>query len=880
MNIQAPTPYRAFLESKVKLARPLGFEVAESDVNPAMKPHCKVIVPWALKGGRRAIFAAFGLHKTSMQLDLMRIIGNRLDAPTLITLPLDVRHEFFEEHEVRGFAALGQKLKFIQSTSEIVNGNVTHLTNYESVREGKIDVTRFAGSSLDEAAILRGFGGSKTFREFMRLFEAVQYRFVATATPSPNDYIELLAYSAYLGIMDVGEAKTRFFRRNSEEADALTLHPHKEKEFWLWVASWALFIQKPSDLGFSDEGYELPEIDVRWHEIKGDHKDAGAERDGQLRLIKNAALGVTEASREKRDSLDARVETMMAIRAEDPGAHRIIWHDLEAERHAIEKAVPSCVTVYGSQEPEARARSVKDFSQGRIAELGGKPVMLGSGVNFQKHCWWAIFLGIGFKFKDFIQAVYRIQRFGQAHPVRLDLIYTEAEREVRASLEEKWRQDTEMRVKMSALIREYGLAQTSVMGVLTRSIGCVREERLSSDGGETWRAINNDTVEECARLESCSVGLIVTSIPFSTQYEYCPSYNDFGHNESNDVFWQQMDYLTPNLLRVLKPGRVFCCHVKDRIVPGGMTGLGFQTVYEMHADAIKHYKRHGFAYLGMRTIATDVVRENNQTYRLGWSEQCKDGSRMGAGMPEYLLVFRKPPTDNSVGYADSRVKKEKPLCDDHGVAQPFDEDRNWRKPVPGTGYSRARWQLDAHAFWRSSGDRLLSSEEMLGLPHKQLYRLWRGRSKDAVYDYHGHVAVSEALDHAERLPSTFMLLPPHSVDEAVWSDVARMRTLNLNQWARGREAHLCPLQFDIVERAIVVYSEKGDVVLDPFGGLMTVPYCAVKLGRKGLGVELDPRTYKDGVFYLQSAEAEAAVPSLFDALNAEAEDQLQVEDVA
>ena len=370
--------YREFLESKVKLAQPLGFEVGEGDVNPNMKPHCKIIVPWALKGGRRAIFAAFGLHKTSMQLDLMRLIGNRTGGPTLITLPLDVRHEFFEEHEVRGFAALGQKLKFIQSTSEIVNANVTHLTNYESVREGKIDVSRFAGSSLDEAAILRGFGGSKTFREFMRLFEAVNYRFVATATPSPNDYIELLAYSAYLGIMDVGEAKTRFFRRNSEEADALTLHPHKEKEFWLWVASWALFIQKPSDLGFSDDGYELPELDVRWHEIKCDHKDAGQERDGQMRLLKNAALGVVEASREKRDSLDARVAAMMADRAEDPGAHRIIWHDLEAERHAIEKAIPSCVTVYGSQDPEERARSViLGLCVQRVEQRGDRRFCLG-----------------------------------------------------------------------------------------------------------------------------------------------------------------------------------------------------------------------------------------------------------------------------------------------------------------------------------------------------------------------------------------------------------------------------------------------------------------------------------------------------------------------
>ncbi len=365
-------------------------------------------------------------------------------------------------------------------------------------------------------------------------------------------------------------------------------------------------------------------------------------------------------------------------------------------------------------------------------------------------------------------------------------------------------------------------------------------------------------------MPEASVGLILTSIPFATQYEYTPSYNDFGHTDDNAHFWQQMDYLTPELLRVLQPGRVAAIHIKDRIVPGGMSGLGFQTVAPFHAEAIDHFRRHGFAYLGMKTIVTDVVRENNQTYRLGWTEQCKDGSRMGVGMPEYLLLFRRPPTDASNGYADAPVLKEKPLCDDRGMPAPFDSRCNWRHPVPGTGYSRGRWQMDAHGFSRSSGNRLLSSEELAELPHEALYKLWRERSLADVYDFEAHVAVAEGLDHAERLPATFMLLPPHSWHPDVWTDVARMRTLNGAQAAAGREMHLCPLQFDIAERAIVQFSMPGEVVLDPFAGIMTVPYCAVRLGRRGLGIELNAGYFADGLSYLRAAEEEVAAPTLFD----------------
>jgi hypothetical protein len=850
--------YHRFLARKVSMAESRGFACDPSEVHPLLKAHQRDIVAWAVRGGRRAVFAAFGLGKTLIQLEIVRLVLEKAGGGRgLIVLPLGVRQEF-----VRDAAMLDLEVRFIRSIDEASTDGI-YLTNYETIRDGKLDPRAFTALSLDEAGILRGLGGTKTFREFMRLFEGTAtYRFVATATPSPNEFIELLAYAAFLDIMDVGQAKTRFFKRNSEKADALTLHAHKAREFWLWVASWAIFVQRPSDLGYSDEGYELPRLDVRWHQIPTDHARALPDGNGQGRLFANTTFGVVAAAREKKLSLPERVAKLLELRAEDPDAHRVIWHDLEDERRAIEHAIPGVATVYGSQALEVREPIIRDFADGRIPELACKPVMLGSGVNFQRHCSWAIYLGIGFKFADFIQSIHRLQRFLQPKSVRVDLIYTEAEADVRATLERKWQQHNELVANMTAIIREYGLSEASMAGALSRGLGVERQEVT----GPGWTLVNNDCVEETQRMAADSVDLILTSIPFSTMYEYSPLKNDFGHTDDERHFWAQMDFLTPQLLRVLEPGRNLVVHVKDRVEPGGVNKLGFQTVQPFHCDAIYHYREHGFAYLGMRTIVTDVVRENSQTYRLGWSEQCKDGTRMGVGMPEYLLLFRKPPTDLTNGYADVPVVKAKPRCDDHGAPAPFDSRTNWKRPIPGTGYSRARWQLDAHGFWRSSGDRLLSREEIASLAHKHIYRLWRDRSSSALYDIKAHVQLVEELDHLQRLPASFMLLPPHSWHPDVWSDVTRMRTLNGAQWSRGKQAHLCPLQFDTVDRVIEQMSMPGELVYDPFDGLGTVVLRAVKLGRRGLGVELSPSYHQDAVAHLRAAEHGVQGPTLFDLL--------------
>ncbi len=693
--------YKEFLETKIELATESGFIVNPGEVNKALKPHQRDAVMWALKGGRRALFESFGLGKTVQELEFCHLAAEHSGGRALIVLPLGVKQEFSRD----AVKVLGYEKPVYCRTMEEVEQSASQIviTNYERVRDGDIRPDYFSATSLDEASVLRSFG-SKTYQTFLDKFKSVPYKLVATATPSPNKYKELIHYAGYLEVMDTGQALTRFFQRDSTKANNLTLYPNMEDEFWMWVSSWALFITRPSDLNpdYSDDGYDLPELDVRWHELPVHYGDT-ADRDGQMQLFQEAAEGLKEAAAVKRESIGARV------------------------------------------------------------------------------------------------------------------------------------------AKMIEIVKKYGLTSANKAERLERKMGVEgsREERTVR--GQHYEAVYGDCVEETRAMESNSVDLIHTSIPFGNHYEYSANYNDFGHNQNTDRFFDQMDFLTPELLRVLRPGRVAAIHVKDRVLFGNATGTGMPTIEPFHAQCISHYMKHGFQYFGMITVVTDVVRENNQTYRLGWSEQCKDGSKMGVGCPEYILLFRKLPTDRSTAYADVPVKKSK-------------ED-----------YTRAQWQIDAHGYWRSSGDRLISKEELENISVDNLQAVYRKYSRESIYSYEDHVNLAKKLDENGKLPATFMVVAPGSWNQLeVWDDINRMRTLNTTQSRRRAQMHVCPLQLDIVERIINRYSNEGDTVYDPFGGLMTVPMTAVKMHRYGKGCELNPDYFRDGVGYLQAVENEVDEPTLFD----------------
>lgn len=825
--------YEEFLRSKVPQAEEAGFD-PPSPPHASLKPHQVDIARWACRGGRRAVFAKFGLGKTRIALQLADWVCTHTGGRFLIIAPLGVRQEF----TLSDGPAMGLRVEYVRNDADVQASTARILiTNYERVRDGGITLEQFAGVSLDEASVLRSYG-SKTYQSACTWGRKVRYRFVFTATPSPNRYKELIHYSHFLGVMDSGEALTRFFQRDSSEAGNLTLYPHMEGVFWAWMGSWACFLQKPSDLGYPDDGYTLPTIKVHWHRVEIDHTKAWGQTDswGQHQLFADDAQGLAKSAEIKRDSILLRVAKAREIMdADDPRKHWILWHDLEDERREIEKTVPDVKTVYGSQDLEDRENLIMGFSRGEYRTLATKPSIAGSGCNFQRHCADAIFIGVGYKFNDFIQAIHRIYRFQQTSVVNIHIVYLESEDLIVNELRAKWKRHDDLMSQMQEILRKNKLANLTVMQ-LTRSLGCERIEVTS----ERFRAIRNDCVLELEQMPADSVDFICTSIPFGNQYEYSPSFNDFGHNADNAAFFRQMDYLCPELLRVLRPGRIAAIHVKDRIRFGNVTGDGFPTVDPFSDHASVAFSKAGFRLIARITIDTDVVRENNQTYRLGWSENAKDGTKMGAGMPEYVLVFRKLPSDTSDGYADVPVVKSK------------------------SDYTRADWQIDAAGVWRSNGNRLPDPEIMRGMTHPEIIAVWKRHCLAGIYDHDEHVAAAKALEEMGHLPSEFMLFAAISRNKDIWTDISRISTLNTKQGASGREKHVCPLQLDIIKRLIVRYTNQGEIVFDPFMGIGSVGYQAIKLGRHAIGTELNEDYWRDSVGYMEMAERDISMPTLFD----------------
>lgn len=834
--------YLQLLKSKIKLYTDSGFDIGIDQLRPGYLPHQPDIITWMLKKGKCLLGASFGLSKTYCQCEAMRLVHEQEGGPVLFIAPLGVRTMFTQVEGPR----LEMDIRYVCTSAEVeatMKETPFMITNYERVRDGQISpetLQLFTAVSLDEGNVLRSLG-TKTTQTFIKLFRDTQYKFIATATPSPNNTVELVHYAEFLGVMDAGQILQRWFKRDSTKAHNSSLHPQHEDEFWLWVSSWALFLNRPSDLGYPDTGYDLPPLKVVWHRISTATAEAARvdKKSGQAGMFADVTGSLAEAAVEKRKSIDLRVAHAARIVEEaGPDRHWLLWHHQERERLALCEAIPNVVDVYGNQDLELREERIMGFSRGEFPILATKPSIAGSGCNFQRFCYSNIYLGINYEFDDFIQSVHRTHRFQQPHPVEVHIIYLDSEEPIRKALERKWKLHEELAVRMRAIIREYGLNHAAELGRITRKMGVERREVKT----DRYHLVYNDNVSEMRNVPDNHFGLLLTSIPFHKQFEYTANYCDFGHNEDTAAFFAQMDFLTPHMLRTLQPGRNLVVHVKDNVEYGNVTGLGMTSVYPFHADCIRHYMEHGFIYMGMITIATDVVRENNQAYRLGWSEQCKDGSKMSVGMPEYLLIFRKLPTDQSNAYADVPVVKDKEQ------------------------YTRGRWQIDAHAIWRTAGNRLLKPSEINNLSHSSIIKWFEKHNLTNLYDYEEHVQICEELDTAGRLPSSFMLCPPHSPHPDVWTDITYVATLNSRQTQKRQQNHVCPLPLDIVRRSILRWSNPGDLVGDTFGGLMTVPYVALQEGRNAWACELNSGYFDCGTAYCKEVEYKQSVPTLFDTL--------------
>lgn len=878
------TDYIEFLKSKVVISEDYGFDVPYERLNPWLKPHCKDIVQWALKGGRRAIFANFGLHKTSMQIELANQTIAKTAKPFLIVCPLAVINEFRNDN-----TSMGGKyaISYITDSDKIEDYSPQiFMTNYERVRMGDIDASKFGGVSFDEASILRNLK-TETTNYVLSHFKKVPYRFVATATPTPNDYIEILNYADYLGVISRGHALTRFFQRDSTKAGHLTLYPNKKKEFWMWVSTWAVFISKPSDLGYSDEGYILPPINIIEHCVETETAESYVDKNGELVMFKDISKSLVDVSREKRESIIYRCRAAYEVAKKCDSA--ILWHHLEGEREILERLFQelgdvSYSSVFGSQSSDLKEKLLSGFAKGEYPYLLTKPKIAGSGCNFQKHCHNALFVGIDYKFNDFIQAIHRLLRYGQKNQVNLHLFFTKAEYEVLKVLYKKWKQHEELQANMIELVKEFGLNKDIIKMQMERQL--FKNGKKITIGNATL--YNNDTVlvhKDKKEMPDNSVHMILTSIPFGDHYEYSDNYNDMGHNHGNENFFKQMDFLTPHLYRVLKPGRIAAIHVKDRIRYSYQNGTKFTTISDFSGQTVSHFEKHGFYLMGKITVTTDVVRENNQTYRLGWTEQCKDATKMGVGMPEYVLLFRKAPTQMNNAYADDPVTKPKHDEIKCGFCNKISPSKKWNivddnidlQQCPSCaqyctsaeveffeGYDISQWQIDAHAYYRSSGNRFLSYKDLKQMDFDKICKAWYKYNLENIYDYEEHLRVSRDLEDLGKLSKLFTTLPVHSNNGLVWTDINRMETLNAKQVSSKKEKHICPLQLDIIRRLGKRFTKPGETIDDPFGGLFSTPYVAMEMGRKSVSVELNSEYYSDGLSYIHAMHHKMNVPTLFD----------------
>lgn len=843
--------YTAFLASKITVAEKHGFTISSDELHHSLRPDQKDIVCWCLELGAALVAPDAGSGKTRIGIETMRILQERFGGKCLIVTELGASETFTsQDPEVGEGANLDLYLQYVTSDDEAAASSASIVvTNYERVRMGGFDFSKYTAVWLDEGNYIKNMA-SKTTDVLRQQLEAVKYKFIATATPSPNEDLELVNYAHALGIADRGQILTAFFKRNSTKAGELSLKEdyqmlsqHRES-FWMWVSSWCLAITSPADLGYNFPGFELPKLNLHWIEVPLDEVvEAGVERDGQARMFIESRSGLSEAAKIARSAINPLTRKAKEIVDSFPEDHFILWHHLEDERKTLNrlfKDTPGYGDMYGSQDWEVREKRIIDFTKGDLKILATKPSISGVGCNFQKHCSKCVFVSITDSFNDIYQAIKRIYRFyNPAQEVDVWFLYTPEQYPIVQNIKRKWAAHDSMREKMREIISLYGLDQSKSIEARKRSFFIDRIEYK----GDNYELINTDCIDEFRRRADDSIDMFLSSFPFGNHYEYTDKYNDFGHNNSLDRFCIQLRYLLPHMLRTLKPGRIAAIHLKNRIHYGSVTGLGFSTFHRFTHRICDEMEAAGFYCMGFHYIPTDVVAENNQTYRLTFGEMKKDSTKMGAGIPEEVWIFRKAPTSNANAYADVPV-----------VADP--------------DYSLAHWQVDADAFWRSSGNRYLTPRELREWGLDKIAAWWKRYNSENIYDYEQHIELLQSLDAHRKLSRTFTTVPLRSNTPYVWNDVNRMHGLNMEQSRRKLANHICPMPFDEVDRLIELYSNPGDLIADPFGGIGTTGVRAIKKGRRALLTELNETYAKTAAGYLKETELKKSIPTLFDVLQA------------
>lgn len=633
--------YQEFLSTKKVVDTPSGFE--PGPINSNLFDWQAAIVRWAIRRGRAAIWADCGLGKTLMQLEWARMVAEHTGGNVLILAPLAVSTQTRDEGAKFGIAC-----NVARKAADIVPG--VNVANYEMLHH--FDPAAFAGVVLDESSILKDYSG-KTRTQIIESFRGTPYRLACTATPSPNDYMELGNHAEFLGVMTRVEMLSMFFNHDGGDTSKWQLKKHGEDDFWRWICSWAVLIRKPSDLGFSDDGFELPPI--RFHEnvISVDRATPGF-------LFAQQAQGLMERRQARRATIEDRIAEAAAL-ANGTDEQWLMWCDLNDESHGIAAAIPGAVEVSGSDTLEFKERTLHDFAAGAIRVLVSKPSICGHGMNFQS-CHNMAFVGLSDSYEVFYQAVRRCWRFGQLKPVNVRVITASTEGAVVANIKRKEREAMEM---VDSMVKHMSdISSTEIRGT-AREKSEYGRETASGDG---WTLHLGDCVDVMSDMESESVGFSIYSPPFASLYTYSNSDRDMGNCKDYEEFMEHFQYGIRELFRITKPGRNTSFHCMQ--LPISKEREGYIGLRDFRGILIRAFQAEGWIYHSEVCIWKDPVTAMQRTKALGllWKQIKKDSTRSRMGIADYVVTMRKP-GDN-------------PEPVGHEAADfPVDQWQKWASPV-------------------------------------------------------------------------------------------------------------------------------------------------------------------------------------------------------
>lgn len=729
--------YMDFLQKKQTAMENSGFDLMDSEMNEKLFPFQKYCVKRAVKAGRFAMFEDCGLGKTLQQLEWAYQVQKHVNQPVLILAPLGVIGQTIQEgvkfgYEVReiGLTAFDQDLKA-----------GIYITNYDNM--DSIDAYLFGGVVLDESSILKNFNG-KTRNELIASFKDTRYKLCCTATPSPNDTTELCNHAEFLNVMSRNEMLAMYFVHDGGSTSDWRLKGHAKQAFWDFVSTWAVMLSKPGDIGFSNDGYDLPELKVTEDYIETPRRNNGM-------LFNDVAVSATGYHNELRETVHERMKRVSEI-VNSSSESWIVWIGHDEEGDLLREMIPGSVEVRGSDNKQKKKDNLLGFGKGEFRVLITKLKIAQFGLNYQ-NCHNQIFASLDFSFESTYQGIRRSYRFGQKYDVNIHLIVTDTMQNVRKSFEDK-----------QAAFYEMQRAMTQAMNRNIKN----ELKLMETTGQKEYRSdfchiMNGDCVQLIETIPDESIGFSIFSPPFAELYTYSDKLEDMGNSKDYKEFFIAFNFLVKELYRVMWSGRNVAVHCMDLPVQKGKEGyIGLRDFSGM---ILKAFEESGFIYHSRVTIWKNPVTEMQRTKALGLlhKQVKKDAAMIRVGIPDYLMIFRKPGDHNHPVHCDISVDI---------------------------------WQKYA---------------------------------------------------------------------SPVWMDIDYSDTLNgMKGRDKADEKHICPLQLQTIERAITLWSNKGDKILTPFLGIGSEVYQSIKMGRYGIGFELKESYFVEAVRNCKNAEIKTQSPKLFD----------------